>query len=193
MKVLKILGIGIAVILLMFVGVSFFLPDTYHVERTISINAEAAQVHRLTSDLQNGWPQWEPWGEADDSIQTTYGDVVAGVGARQFWSSKDGDGTLTFTLCDAARGIEYDMAFNVDQYISKGKLIYTATATGTDVTWEMEGAVSGVTGKYFGYMIDSMVGPMFDKGLANLKTAVEALPPMEEAAPEELAGNPEDA
>jgi hypothetical protein len=177
MKVLKILGIGIALIVLLFVGISFFLPDTYHVERTVSIDSPAEQVHRLTSDLQNGWAQWEPWSEADDSVETTYGDVVAGVGAHQFWSSKDGNGTLTFTVCDVTQGIEYDMAFNVDQYLSKGKLRYTATATGTDVTWEMEGGVSGVSGKYFGYMMDSMVGPMFERGLTNLKTAVEALPP----------------
>ncbi len=188
MKVLKVLGIGMAVILLLVVGVSFFLPNTYHIERTVSIDAPAAQVHRLTSDFQNGWPLWEPWGEVDDSIQTTYGDVVAGVGAIQHWTSKDGNGTLTITASDVASGIEYDMAFNVDQYISKGKLGYTSTATGTDVTWEMDGDVSGVIGKYFGYMLDSTVGPMFEKGLGNLKTAVEALPPVEEdAAPEEDA------
>jgi len=180
MMVIEVYGIEIGVIIVLFVGVSFFLPNTYHVEHTFSIDAPAAQVHRLTSDLQNGWPQWEPWGDADDSIETTYGDVVAGVGARQFWTSKDGSGTLTFTMCDVSSGIEYDMAFNIDKYISKGKLIYTATATGTEVTWQMDGDVSGVSGKYFGYMMDSMVGPMFEKGLSKLKAATEALPPMEE-------------
>lgn len=188
MKVLKILGIGLLVIIVLVVGISFFLPKTYHVERMVSIDAPAAQIHRLTSDLQNGWPQWEPWSEVDDSIETTYGDVVAGVGASQSWTSKDGAGTLTFTACDVASGVEYDMAFNVDQYLSTGKLRYTPTATGTDVTWEMDGDVSGVIGKYFGLMMDSMVGAMFEKGLDNLKATAEALPPMEEeAAPEEDA------
>ena len=178
MKVLKILGIGLLVIIVLVVGISFFLPKTYHIERTVSIDAPAAQVHRLTSDLQNGWPQWEPWSEMDESIETTYGDIVAGVGATQAWTGKDGDGTLAFTVCDVAAGIEYDMTFNVDQYISTGKLSYTPTATVTDVTWEMDGGVSGVIGKYFGYMMDSMVGPMFETGLDNLKVAVEALPPI---------------
>jgi hypothetical protein len=164
------------VVIVLVVGISFFLPSTYHIERTVSIDAPAEQVHRLTSDFRNGWPQWEPWAETDDSIETTYGDVVAGVGATQFWTSRDGHGMLTITACDVTRGVEYDMAFNVDQYISKGKLSYTSTASGTDVTWEMDGDVSGVIGKYFGYMMDSTVGPMFEKGLANLKTAVERTP-----------------
>ena len=142
MKVLKIFGIGLAVIIVLVVGISFFLPKTYHVERTVSVDAPPAQVHRLTSDLQNGWPQWEPWGEADDTIVTTYGEITAGVGAYQSWSNKDGAGSLTLTMCDVAVGVEYDMAFNVDQYISKGKLSYTSTATGTDVTWEMDGDVN---------------------------------------------------
>jgi hypothetical protein len=176
-KVLKIFGIGMALIIVLVVGVSFFLPNTYHIERTVSIDAPAAQIHRLTSDLQNGWPQWEPWHEVDDSIQTSYGDVVAGVGAVQHWTSKDGNGKLTITASDATSGIEYDMAFNVDQYVSKGKLRYTSTATGTAVTWEMDGDVSGVIGKYFGYLMDRTVGPMFQMGLDNLKVAVEALPP----------------
>ncbi len=90
------------------------------------------------------------------------------------------------TVCDVAVGVEYDMSFNVDQYISNGKLSYTPTATGTDVTWEMDGGVSGGVGKYFGVMMDSMVGPMFEKGLDNLKAAAEALPAMEEeTVPEE--------
>ncbi len=188
MKVLKILGIGLAAIIVLVVGISFFLPKTYHVERTVSIDAPPAQVHRLTSDLRNGWPQWEPWSEADDSIVTTYGDVTAGVGASQSWTSNRGTGALTLTVCDVAVGVEYDMSFNVDQYISNGKLSYTPTATGTDVTWEMDGDMSGVTGKYFGLMMDSMVGPMFEQGLDNLKDAAEALPAMEEeTAPEEGA------
>lgn len=188
MKVLKIFGVGLAVIIVLVVGISFFLPKTYHVERTVSIDASPAQVHGLTSDLQNGWPQWEPWGEADDTIVTTYGDLTAGVGASQAWSNKDGAGSLTLTMCDVAVGVEYDMAFNAGQYVSKGKLSYTPTAGGTDVTWEMEGAVSGVMGKYFGFMMDSLVGPMFERGLDNLKAAAEALPTMdEETASEEGA------
>ncbi len=188
MKVLKIFGIGLAAMIVLVVGISFFLPKTYHVERTVSIDAPPAQVHRLTSDLRNGWPQWEPWSEADDTIVTTYGELTAGVGASQSWSNKDGSGSLTLTMCDVAVGVEYDMAFNVDQYISKGKLSYTSTATGTDVTWEMDGDVRGVVGKYFGYMMDSMVGPMFEQGLESLKDAAETLPAMEEeTAPEEGA------
>jgi len=190
MKLLKILGIGIAVIIVLVVGISFFLPSAYHVQRTVSIDASPAQIHRLTSDLQNGWPQWEPWSEADDTIVTTYGDVTAGVGASQSWTSTDGTGVLTLTVCDVTAGVEYDMAFNVDQYLSKGKLGYTPTASGTDVTWEMDGDMSGVIAKYFGFMMDSMVGPMFEQGLDNLKAATEALPEMEEeTAPEEGAAN----
>ena len=193
MKALKILGIGVLSLILLVVVVSFFLPKTYHLERTVSVAAPAAQVHRLTSDLVNGWPQWEPWSEIDDSIVTTYGDVTSGVGASQSWTGKDGTGELTLTACDLTGGVAYDMSFNEGQYFSTGELTYTATATGTNVTWAMDGDMSGIMGKYMGLMMDRMVGPMFEQGLDSLKTAAEALPPIEEDVPEEAEETAEDA
>ncbi len=181
MKVLKILGIGVLGLVVLVVVVSFFLPKTYHVERTVSIAAPASQVHRLTSDLVNGWPQWEPWSEADDSIVTTYGEVTSGVGASQSWVSKSGNGELTVVLCDENTGVEYDMSLNDGEYAAKGKLVYTSTDSGTDVTWAMDGDVSGILGKYFGVLMDGMAGPMFEQGLDRLKTTAEALQPLEEA------------
>lgn len=193
MKVVKILGIGLALVIVLIVGISFFLPKEYHVERTVSINAPVEQVHRLTSNLETGWSQWEPWTAADDTIVTTYGDVVEGVGANQFWSSKDGTGDLTFTACDLTNGVKYDLAFNGDQYLSTGEIRYAPTATGTDVTWVMDGEADGIIGKYFGVMMDSMVGPMYEDGLDRLKTAVEALPPMEEEEATEEEATTDDA
>ena len=185
MKILKIFGIGIVGLIALVIVISFFLPKSYHVERTVSIGAPAAQVHRLTSDLQDGWPQWEPFSKADESVQTTYGAITSGVGASQAWTSDSGNGELTFTACDVSNGVEYDMAFNVDQYLSTASLTYNTTATGTDVTWAMDGEVSGIVGKYFGVLMDGMVGPMFETGLNDLKTAAEALPSLE-AAPAEI-------
>jgi hypothetical protein len=184
MKLLKIVGIAALALVALVVVVSFFLPKTYHVERTVSIAAPASQVHRLTSDLAKGWPQWEPWSEVDDTIQTTYGDVTSGVGASQIWTGTSGSGELTLTHCDENTGVEYDMSFDEGEYPSTGKIVYTSTATGTDVTWVMDGEATGVLGKYFGLMMDRMVGPMFEQGLDNLKAAVEALPPVE-TTPEE--------
>ena len=60
-------------------------------------------------------------------------------------------------------------------YESKSAMKYSPLKDGeTKVTWIMTGDMgTPVIGGYFVLMMDSMVGNMFDKGLANLKNTVE--------------------
>ena len=180
---LKWIAIVVGALVLLFVGVGFLLPSEYHVERSVVIDAEPAQVHRLVGDLER-WPDWTPWVEIDPGIETVLGDVTTGVGANQTWSGDSGTGALTFTRSDAEAGIVYDLSFNEGQYQSVGAITYEPDAEGTKVTWEMDGdSGMNIIGRYFGLMMDSMVGPPFQDGLDKLKTTVEAEPMPEETEP----------
>ena len=183
MKIVKWLAIIIAVVVVLFVLIGFTLPKDYSVERTVVIQADPAAVHTLVGDL-TAWDQWTPWLDADPTIVTTFGDVTSGVGASQTWTGESGDGKLTFTQCSPETGVLYDMSFNEGKYVSIGALDYTLVDGGTQVTWRMAGEMgSNPISRYIGAMMDAMVGPMFEKGLGQLKSAAEALPPVE--APEE--------
>jgi hypothetical protein len=57
---------------------------------------------------------------------------------------------------------------------SRGILLLAPDGSGTRVTWTNEGDMgSSPINRYFGLMMDSMVGPDFDAGLRNLKALAE--------------------
>ncbi len=178
MKFLKFVGIPVLCLFVLLIIVSLFLSGDYIVKRTIGIEASPEQIAYYTADLTH-WPEWTPWLEMDPSIVTTHGDKTTGVGAHQSWTSKDGNGELTFTRVDR-NGIEYDMAFMTgdDRWPAKCSMNYQADGTTTTVTWGMSGSIEGFVGKYFALLMPGMIESDFDKGLQKLKAKAEALPPL---------------
>ena len=174
MRVLKTIFSIIIVLIIVVVVAGLFLPTNYTVERSIVISATPAQIHRYVGDL-NRWGEWEPWTEEDPTIVITKGEKTEGIGATQSWVGDSGDGAITFTKDSPDEGIEYDLVFDDGTNVCQSAMIYDALEDGeTRVTWTMSGDMSTpVLGGYFVLMIDSMVGKMFDKGLSNLKRAVE--------------------
>lgn len=176
-KLLKYSGLSLAALIAVLLLVSFLLPSTFQVERSIVIQASPETIHALVGDLGR-WDEWAPWKEEDPTIVVTFGQATTGVGASQTWSGESGDGELTFTRWNPETGIAYDLAFDQGTYRSRGRIIYhpvDGATSATKVTWSMAGEVGlNPIGRYFALMMDSMVGPMFERGLVRLKQAAEA-------------------
>jgi hypothetical protein len=177
MRVLKIVLTTVAVLILVFVVLGMVLSRDYRVTRSVKIQADVAQVHALVGDLKR-WDEWAPFKKADNTIVVTYGPTTTGVGASQSWTSqKDEGGRLTFTKCDPATGIAYDMAFRMgDKEIpAKSWMTYSpASGGGVQVEWGIEGRMEmAVIGGYFATLADTMMGPMFQQGLDELKKKAE--------------------
>ena len=155
------------------------MPTTYAIEKSVEIQGTTAEVHALVGDLQR-WEEWAPWYEDDPSIVNTLGEKTTGVGASQSWTSDSGDGELTFTKCDAASGIAYDMAFIMEdtRAPAKSAMSYSAEGDTTTVTWTMEGNTADfmppVVRGLMTPLMKGEIGGMFEKGLETLKGKVEA-------------------
>jgi len=176
MKSLVRFGAVVAAVAVSSVVVGLLLPSRYEVERSVVIDASPEQVHGLVGDLDR-WGEWEPWTELDPTIETTLGATTAGVGATQSWTGDSGDGALTFTACDPRTGVVYDLLLDGGEIRSVGSITYDAADGGTTVTWVMAGdSGMNLIGRYFGLMMDAMVGPAFERGLSKLEERVEALP-----------------
>ncbi len=174
MKWLKGIIIFVVSVLALLALVGLFLPSAYHVERETLIAASPEAVHAHVGDLA-AWDAWTPWLEQDPTIEVTLGASTTGVGAHQSWTGESGSGQLTFTLCDPARGVAYDMDFNQGQYVSTGEIAYHPAEGGTRVVWAMDGDMGrNIIARYMGLVMDAWTGPMFENGLAKLKTVVEA-------------------
>lgn len=164
---------SLAGIALIFLVVGLLLPSKYSVERSSSIDAGPEHIHELVGELKR-WPEWTPWLEDDPTIKVSTSDQTNGVGAHQSWIGESGSGELTITASSPQQGIEYDLSFDDGAFQSKARLVYANENDATTVTWVMSGDVGmNIIGRYFGIMMDSMVGPMFEAGLGKLKVAVE--------------------
>jgi len=172
---LKKILLVLAVILVMLVLVGLVLPQDYRCTRSIEIAAQPARIHEFVGDLKR-WDEWTPWKKHDPSAVTTLGEKSTGIGASQTWTSDGGDGRLTFTKSDPATGIQYDLVFDhANETPSRGWIVYEPSGTATRVEWGMEGALEfPVIGGYFALMADSMMGPMFQEGLDELKRRAES-------------------
>ena len=87
-----------------------------------------------------------------------------------------------------AAGITYNLAFEQGRYISKGRIQLEAAAESVTVVWVNEGELGGnPVSRFFGLLMDKMMGPDFEHGLAGLKTLAEATPAAAATAPASAA------
>ena len=176
MKLLKRLLLGIGILLALLAIVGLFLPDRYHVERSIVVNAPPEAVFTKVNTLKT-WPEWTAWTKAKyPDMEVKFSGPDAGVGSVYQWSGKSsGIGSLKISAMEPAKRVIYDLDFENGKYLSVGSIMLTPEGTATKVTWVDEGALGGnPINRWFGLMMDSMMGPDFETGLKNLKQQSES-------------------
>ncbi len=166
-----------AVILVVFVIFIALQPSQFRVARTGLISAPPAVVFAQVNDLHM-WEGWSPWAKLDPAAKTGYAGPAAGVGAVFRWAgnSKVGEGSMTIIESRPAELIRFKLEF-VKPFKGTNTAEFTFKPEGnqTTVTWSMSGKNS-FTSKAMGFIVncDKMVGGQFEKGLADLKSLVEA-------------------
>jgi hypothetical protein len=126
------------------------------------------------------WGTWDPWAKLDPNLKTTFEGPAAGKGAKMSWDSEKaevGAGSMTIVDDKAPESVTILLAFKRPmEGVADTLFTFTPVETGkTKVTWKMSGE-NGFIGKAFSVIMDceKMVGPEFEKGLAELKKVVEA-------------------
>jgi hypothetical protein len=191
---LKKLLILMLVFVVLFTALGFVLPTTWHVERSMVIAAEPAEIHAQIESLK-GWPEWTAWTrERDASLAWEFEGPEAGVGAVMKWQGDPkimGDGVLTVTRSDPAEGLDYDMSMMGGSALARGGLRYERVEEGTRVTWTDDGdmglgPVAGWLTLLFSASVEEMVASDFTTGLENLKLRLEGPPAVEGAEGSEV-------
>ncbi len=172
MKILKYIGIGLAGLLLLFAIMPVFLSSKSYVVRSTVVNAPSDSVFLYLSDF-NSFKKWSPWQDKDPNMTTTI--EGAGVGSFYSWKGNDqvGSGRMTFTAIEPGKSVTIDLKF-ITPFESQAITKWSVTPEGnaTKVSWEMWQDHSYMQ-RYFGMMMDGMVGGDFEKGLYNLKNNLE--------------------
>ncbi|MCK6428392.1 MAG: SRPBCC family protein [Burkholderiaceae bacterium] len=175
MKWLIRVVLALVVLALAFVGIGFLLPSQFHVERSVVINAPAEKVYALIADPRE-WKRWTVWNQRDPAMKIEYAGPPSGVGAKWSWQSKtEGNGEMEFTEATPPNRLGYRLSFPEFGMQSKGLLRVVPDGAGVRVSWSNEGDMgSNPLNRWFGLMMDRLVGPDFEGGLANLKRLAES-------------------
>lgn len=172
--------LALVAIIAAFIIVVALQPDTYRVERTVTIAAPTATVFENVNDLRK-WEAWSPWAGLDPDAKLTFEGPEAGKGAAMTWDGNDtvGAGRMTIVESDPDRAVNLEVTFtrpfeggtNSDFSFAPAE---GETAGQTDVTWAMHGS-HGFTEKAFNLLFDGMgmMSQDIDKGLSQLKAVVE--------------------
>lgn len=173
---LRIFG-GLAVLLLLLSVAAYFLPRQYRVERSLVIKARADQVFPQFADLR-AWKNWGAWQERDPAMKIETSAKSTGAGAWNRWESRtEGNGKMTFTAVEEGRSVAYLLEFPDMGTTSKGTMVLQDAGPGLKVVWVDAGDLGmNPMFRWFGLFLDRMIGPDFEKGLANLKRLAEAPP-----------------
>jgi uncharacterized protein YndB with AHSA1/START domain len=161
-----VLAIAVAGLLLY---ASITQPDTFRVQRAMTINAPQEKVYGILTDLRRG-AEWSPF-EKDKTMKKTFSGPATGPGSALEWEgdSESGAGKLTITQATPSKiMLDLDMtqpmkASNVIEYDLSPK------GNATNVTWSMHGPMNIVSKVMCTFMsMDKMLGGEFEKGLSNL-------------------------
>jgi uncharacterized protein YndB with AHSA1/START domain len=171
-------AIAIVVVLLL-AGVLIFAatkPDTFRVQRAISIKAAPEKIFPLVNDLHS-FGTWSPYEKKDPAMKRTFSGPPSGKGAVYEWEGDKNVGKGRMEIADTAppSNVTINLDF-VKPFEAHNIVAFTLEPRGdfTEVTWSMHGPVPYVAKIMHVFLdMDSMVGKDFEAGLTNLKAISE--------------------
>ncbi len=174
---LQLILLVLAAIVVVFVGTVAMQPSEFRVARTTSISAAASAVFAQVNDFHN-WEAWNPWAKLDPAMKKTYEGAPAGTGAIYTWAgnAQVGEGRMTLTESRPSDLIRIKLEF-VKPFTSTSRAEFAFKPEGdqTVVTWSMVGECNFIAKAIHLFIsMDKMVGGQFEKGLASMKSEVEA-------------------
>jgi len=171
--------IGLVVIVVVFAVIVALQPSEFRIARSATVSAPAPAVFAQVNDFRK-WEAWNPWGKIDPAMKQTYEGAPAGTGAIYTWAGNKevGEGRMTLTESRPNELIRIRLQF-FKPFTATNTAEFTFTPEGdrTVVTWSMTGEKNFIAKAVHLFMnMDRMVGGQFEKGLAQMKSVVEAAP-----------------
>lgn len=171
----KRIALGILVLLGAVLVVAATKPDTFRVQRTISVHASPQQIQALVEDF-HAWRAWSPYEKLDPAMTRTLSGASKGKGAVYTWSGDGKAGAGRMQILESSPQlvkIRLDFTKPMEGH-NIAEFHFEPDGDVTNVTWSMHGPnpyYAKVASLVFN--IDKMVGGDFETGLASLKTIAE--------------------
>ena len=173
--------VALLVLTAAFIGFVATRPTNYHVERSMTFAAPPQAVYAQIADFHK-WQDWSPWEKIDPAMKKDFGGAESGTGATYHWSGNDrvGEGRMAIKDATAPSNVDIQLDF-VKPFTATcdTKFAIAPEGAGSRVTWSIDGK-NNFMGKAMGVFMggmDKMMGPDFERGLGQMKTAAEAAAP----------------
>ncbi|AMK76975.1 MULTISPECIES: SRPBCC family protein [Methylomonas] len=151
-------------------------PDTFRVQRSITIKATPETIFPLISDLHN-MQTWSAWEKVDPGMKRTYSGAASGPGAVYEWDGNQDIGQGRMEIIDAMPPAKITIRMDfIKPFPAQNTLEFVLQTEGdsTRVTQAIFGPspyLSKVMSLVFS--MDKMIGGKFEESLAELKTITE--------------------
>lgn len=170
--ILIVIAVAVAAVL----GYAATRPDSFTVQRTITVNAPPDKIYPLVASFKN-WGQWSPYENKDPAMTRTFGGAPSGPGAIYAWEGDKnvGAGRMEITGASPPSALIIKLDFNKPfEAHNTAEFSFAPNGAATVVTWAMHGPAPFVF-KLMGlvFNMDRMVGGDFETGLAKLKAVSE--------------------
>lgn len=175
LKTFAIIAVVVVVVVAGFLIYAATRPDSFRVQRTVTIAATPDRIWPLIDDLK-AWSAWSPYEKKDPAMKRSFGAVTAGKGATYAWEGDRNVGQGSMEILESGPQrilikLEFLKPFEAH---NTAEFVLQPSDGATDVTWAIYGPspfMSKVVGTFMDF--DKMIGRDFEQGLADLKTAVE--------------------
>ncbi|MFT3734466.1 MAG: SRPBCC family protein [Rhodocyclaceae bacterium] len=176
MRIVKRIALALALLIVCVLLFALTKPDTFSVQRSITINAAPDKVFALINDFQQ-WSVWSPWEKLDPAMKRTFSGPASGKGAVYAWEGNSDVGAGRMEILDVTQPsrVFIDLHFlSPMEGRNTAEFLLQPQGAATTVSWTMQGPNPYIA-KVFQVFCDvaDMVGKDFDKGLASMKAAAE--------------------
>lgn len=180
MKTLKIIGLILLSILVIWVIVAAVSPQSMGTAQSINIERSPSLVFMQVSKLEN-WNHWSPWFAMDPDMKQSYSEVKIGLGASVSWKSETmGNGVQTIVESTFPKTLRTQLEFEDWDDTSYSSWEFVEVNDGTAVTWIMEKADLPFLLRPLGIIWNKKLEENYIQGLKNLKAHCETLDPNQE-------------
>jgi uncharacterized protein YndB with AHSA1/START domain len=165
----------VAAVIAAILAVAAMKPSTFHLERSITINAPPEKVFPLVNDLHKwiAWQQQEPGAVIDRA----YSGPPSGAGAICEWRGTGSAGEGRMQITESVPNSKVAVAVDfVKPFQAHNINVFTLEPAGgsTKVSWSFEGTNVFVLRLMSIFVsMDRIMGNHFEAGLRNLKAAAE--------------------
>lgn len=180
MKILKIIGIVIALLIALIVVGTLVTGTEFEAERSVVIDRPSGEVFEFVRYLENQ-NSYSVWVQRNPDMHIEYRGTDGSVGAVSAWEGNEESGKGEQEIVGMVEGERIDFELRFYEPFESTSYAFKSTEpineNQTRVTWGMSGSVPRPLNLLLlFYDMGELIGEDYETGLNNLKTILEAQP-----------------